>query len=77
LSDQHQQGHGIPANRVRNMVRDAIMEKTGHVKTPDRSPPFGQDMPDGDYSLLRAKILAKLDDEDIRDALAGLNSRPL
>ena len=77
MSDQHQQGHGIPAKRVRNMVRNAVNEKKGHEKAADCSPPFGQHMPDGDYSLLRAKILAKLDDEDIRDALAGLNARPL
>lgn len=53
------------------------MEKIGHEKGSDRSPPFGQRVSDGDYSLLRAKILAKLDDEDVRDALAGLNTRPL
>jgi len=43
----------------------------------DCSPPFSQPCPDGDYSLLRAKILAKLDDEDVRDALADIGSRPL
>ncbi|MCU0631429.1 MAG: hypothetical protein MUC66_00435 [Methanolinea sp.] len=59
------------------MVRKAITEKTGHEEASDRSPPFGQHMPDGDYSLLRAKILAKLDDEDVRDALTSLNARPL
>lgn len=53
------------------------MEKIGCGDESGRSPPFGQRLPDGDYSLLRAKILAKLDDEDVRDALSGLNARPL
>ncbi|MBP7119772.1 MAG: hypothetical protein WC502_00890 [Methanolinea sp.] len=59
------------------MAREVTMEKKGRDEDSGRSPPFGQRTLDGDYSLLRAKILAKLDDEDVRDALAGLNARPL
>jgi hypothetical protein len=54
------------------MASRKITGQIGDDKVPDRSPPFGQTVSDRDYSLLRAKILAKLNDEDVRSALTRL-----
>ena len=54
------------------MAGRKITGQIGNDKVPDRSPPFGQAINDRDYSLLRAKILAKLNDEDVRTALTRL-----
>jgi hypothetical protein len=59
------------------MVSRKITKKPGRREEPGCSPPFSRDWPACDYSLLRAKILARLDDEDIRDALPDLGTRPL
>ncbi|HOP66679.1 MAG TPA: hypothetical protein PLM96_03265 [Methanoregulaceae archaeon] len=54
------------------MAGRKITGQIGDEKATDRSPPFDQALIDRDHSLLRAKILAKLDDEDVRTALTRL-----
>jgi hypothetical protein len=59
------------------MVRNVNQEDQGQENASDCSPPFSQVLPDGDDSLLRMKILEKLDTEDVRDVLKGLHTGPL
>ncbi|MCA9703048.1 MAG: hypothetical protein KC400_04290, partial [Methanolinea sp.] len=68
-------GYGTPLHRYiagKNMAGRKITGQIGDEKATDRSPPFDQALIDRDHSLLRAKILAKLDDEDVRTALTRL-----
>jgi hypothetical protein len=80
LSYQHHARSGSNTRQARlgyNMVSRKITINTGQKEDTGCSPPFSQTLLDGDYSLLRAKILAKLDDEDVRAALVQLGLRPL
>lgn len=58
-------------------MRNVNQEDQGQENVADCSPPFSQALPDGDDSLLRMKILEKLDTEDVRDVLKGLHTGPL
>ncbi|HUU76345.1 MAG TPA: hypothetical protein VMW63_09710 [Methanoregulaceae archaeon] len=55
------------------MASRKITDHIGKKEDADCSPPFSQPLVESDYSLLRAKILAKLVDEDVRGALIRLD----
>jgi len=59
------------------MVRNINQEDQRQDSVTDCLPPSSQDQPDDDDSLLRLKILEKLESEDVRDVLKGLRAGPL
>jgi hypothetical protein len=59
------------------MVSRNVSGNIGQRRDPDRSPPFdqGKIVSGSDVSLLREKILAKLEVEDVRAAITAIGTR--
>ncbi|MDI9633566.1 MAG: hypothetical protein QFX32_05860 [Methanolinea sp.] len=51
--------------------------ETNTIRGPGRSPPFGQAIQEDGRAILRAKLLEKLEEEDVRDVLKRLRAGPL